>query len=179
MPRPKTKEELINASTANFAKLWKLIDSMPDVALNTAFDFSADPKKTEAHWARDKNLRDVLVHLYEWHQLLIRWIKANTSGEKAAFLPEPFNWKTYGDMNVAFWEKHQNTSLAEAKEMVKSSHDAALALIATLSDEQLFTKKYFDWTGTTTVGSYCISSLSSHYDWAIKKLRAHVKNVSA
>jgi hypothetical protein len=25
------------------------------------------------------------------------------------FLPEPYDWKTYGDMNVKFWEKHQTT----------------------------------------------------------------------
>ena len=36
------------------------IDSMTEQELATSFDFSGDEKKKEAHWQRDKNLRDVL-----------------------------------------------------------------------------------------------------------------------
>ena len=39
------------------------------------YDFSGDEGKKEAHWQRDRNLRDVLMHLYEWHQLLLNWLK--------------------------------------------------------------------------------------------------------
>ncbi|MCG8416015.1 MAG: ClbS/DfsB family four-helix bundle protein [Pseudomonadales bacterium] len=173
MARPTTKSALMELAKTNFEKLWQLIDSMPEEALNTDFDFSNDVSKKEAHWSRDKNLRDVLVHLYEWHQLLLNWITSNRGGDKADFLPSPYNWKTYGEMNIGFWKKHQNTQLKTAKELVTVSHRDALALIQTFTNEELFTKKYFDWTGTTTLGSYCISATSSHYDWAIKKLRAH------
>ncbi len=82
----------------------KLIDSISKKVLNTEFDFSDDLKKKEAHWGRDKNLRDVLIHLYEWHQLLLNWIESNTNGNKSNFLPEPYTWKTYGEMNIKFWE---------------------------------------------------------------------------
>ncbi|MGO3678157.1 MAG: ClbS/DfsB family four-helix bundle protein, partial [Microbacteriaceae bacterium] len=34
---------------------------------------------------------------------------------------------------------------------------------------------FFPWTGTTSLGSYCVSATSSHYDWAIKKIRAHIR----
>ena len=39
------------------------------------YDFSGDDRKKEAYWKRDKNLRGVLMHLYEWHQLLLNWLK--------------------------------------------------------------------------------------------------------
>lgn len=81
MGRPTTKDELIEAAEINFDKLLKLIDSMSEEALNTEFNFSSDVNKKEQHWARDKNLRDVLVHLYEWHQLLIKWVNANINGK--------------------------------------------------------------------------------------------------
>lgn len=178
MARPTTKKEMIDAATTNFAKLWKLIDSMSEESLNTEFDFTNHLKKKEAHWKRDKNLRDVLVHLYEWHQLLLNWIKSNLAGDKSHFLPEPYTWKTYGEMNIEFWKKHQKTNLEDSKKMLKGSHQSVMELTQTFSNKALFTKKYFDWTGTTTLGSYCVSTLSSHYDWATKKLRAHVKNVS-
>jgi hypothetical protein len=176
MPRPSTKNDLIEAANTNYQKLEQLIDSMSDEVLNTEFDFSNDTKKNQAHWQRDKNLRDILIHLYEWHQLLLSWVENNTSGNKSNFLPKPYTWKTYGDMNVKFWQKHQTTELDDAKEMFKKSHKSVLKMIQTFSNDQLFKKKSFDWTGTTTLGSYCVSATSSHYDWAIKKLKAHIKN---
>jgi hypothetical protein len=178
MARPTTKKDLIQAADSNFEKLWQIIDSMSEKDLKIEFDFSDDIKKKEAHWKRDKNLRDVLIHLYEWHQLLLNWVKNNMSGNKSNFLPEPYNWKTYGEMNVEFWKKHQSTKLENAKRMFNESHKSVSELIQSFSNDELFMKKKFDWTGTTTLGSYCVSATSSHYDWAVKKLKAHIKRIA-
>ena len=40
---------------------------------------------------RDKRVRDALAHLYEWYLLLINFIQKNLSGERASFLPQPYN----------------------------------------------------------------------------------------
>jgi len=165
MPRPTTKADLIQAANDQFAKLWTLIDEMSDE------EKSADIVPNE----RDKNVRDVLVHLYEWHCLLLNWIQTNTNGKPAPFLPAPYNWKTYPQMNVAFWEKHQNTSYTDAEAMLKKTHKEVMAIIETFSNEDLFSKGAFDWTGTTTLGSYCVSATSSHYDWAIKDIKKALK----
>lgn len=177
MPRPKSKSELITAANENFACLMKTANEMTKAELETPFDFSNDTKKAEAHWKRDKNLRDVLIHLYEWHQLLLKWAPANRSGNSVPFLPEPFNWKTYGDMNVGFWNKHQSTDLETAKKMLEKSHADVMALLDTFTDAELFEKDVFPWVGGSVLGSYFISVTSSHYDWAIKKLKAHKKIV--
>ncbi len=176
MSRPTTKDELMKAAAENYAKLNELISSLTEEQLATPFDFSADVKKKEAHWRRDKNLRDVLVHLYEWHMLLLNWVEANENGESKPFLPEPYNWKTYGEMNVKLWEKHQSTSLEEAKKLLEKSHAETMKLAEKFSNEELFTKGYFKWTGGNALGSYFVSDTSSHYDWAMKKLKAHIKN---
>jgi len=127
---------------------------------------------------RDRNIRDVLVHLYEWHHLLLNWIRFNQAGNKINFLPEPYNWRTYPQMNIEFWEKHQNTSLEKAVELLKRSHSETMELIGSFSNEQLFTTKHFPWTGTTSLGSYCVSATSSHYAWGIKKIKTHKKALS-
>ena len=165
MSRPTDKPTLLAAANGEFEKLWKLIDAMPDTVRRAAFAFDD----------RDKNLRDVLVHLYEWHQLLLDWVRANRAGETASFLPAPYTWKTYPQMNVAFWEKHQDTPLDKAKTMLTQSHAEVMALIEPFTSDELFVKKHFPWTGTTSLGSYCVSATSSHYDWAVKKLKQHVK----
>lgn len=51
-------------------------------------------------------------------------------------------------------------------------------LIERFSDTELFNKKHFVWTGTTSLGSYCVSVTSSHYDWALAKLRKHRKTAA-
>ena len=169
MPSPTTKADLIQAANEQFAKLWTLIGEMSDE------EKSADIVPNE----RDKNVRDVLVHLYEWHCLLLNWIRSNTNRNPAPFLPAPYNWKTYPQMNVVFWEKHQNTSYTDAETMLKKTHKEVLALIETFSNEALFSKGTFDWTGTTTLGSYCVSATSSHYDWAIKDIKKALKKYRA
>lgn len=167
MPRPTTKEQLLKAGEDNFNKLFALIDSMNREQQEQVFSFED----------RDKNIRDVLIHLYEWHQLLLNWVRNNQAGNKVNFLPDPYNWKNYPEMNIAFWKKHQDTPLDEARKLLLKSHADVTELIGTFSDEELFTKKHFPWTGTTSLGSYCVSSAPSHYDWAIKKIKQHQKNL--
>ncbi len=169
MARPTTQTQLLEQSEANYNKLLELINSMT----------TEEQEKTFAFEDRDRNIRDVLVHLYEWHQLLIGWVKSNQSGITTSFLPEPYNWKTYPQMNMELWQKHQDTSYSKSIELIKKSHWDVMLLIKQYSDEELFTKKYFSWTGTTSLGSYCVSATSSHYDWAIKKIKKHKKSLIA
>ncbi len=165
MPRPTTKSDLIDAANSQFLKLSSLLESMSEEEQNAVFLFED----------RDKNLRDILVHLHEWHQLLLNWVNANQTENSKPFLPAPYNWKTYPQMNMELWEKHQNTPYAQSKAMLRESHDTVVNMIEVFSNEELFVRKHFSWTGTTTLGSYCASATSSHYDWAIKKIRKHLK----
>lgn len=175
MPRSRNKDDLIKAADEQYQKLNDFINSMTEQELTTKFDFSGDPKKTERHWGRDKNLRDIYIHLYEWHQLLLNWIKANESGNERPFILEPYSWKTYGDMNCEFWEKHQKTSLEDAKQMFEESHATVYRLLDNYTNEQLFGRGVYPWVNTD-LGSYFVSVMPSHYDWALKKLKAHRKN---
>lgn len=188
MPRPQNKADLLALAEKNYDELVKFIGSMSDAEKNTSFDFSSLNKK-EAHWSRDKNARDVICHLVEWHKLLFKFVAENTkngSGGKSEngkpaivyqFLPEPYNWKNYGDMNRAIWQDCQEIPLEKALSDFAESHRKVLELAASFSDEELFAKKHFAWTGTTNLGAYFISTTCSHYDWALKKLKAHRKIV--
>jgi hypothetical protein len=178
MARPQTKSDLILAAETNYTKLMKLIDSLTENELNTEFDFSKDEKKKEAHWKRDRNLRDVIVHLNEWHNLMLKWVENNQGGLKRPFLMKGYNWKTYGDMNIVFLKRNQLVTLDVAMEQFKESHQAIISKIEKMSNDELFQKNSFDWVGGSTIGSYYVSVTSSHYDWAIKKIKAHRKNIN-
>lgn len=176
MPRPQCKEDLIEASQTNYRKLMDMIEGMTEKELETPMDFS-DTNKKEAHWKRDKNVRDIVIHLVEWHNLLIDWLDQNKAGVRKPFLMEGYNWKTYGEMNLLFWNRNQDKSLEAALEEFKESHAKAMERVEAMSNEELYQAGYYDWTRNSTIGSYCCSTLSSHYEWAMKKLKAHKKLV--
>lgn len=58
MPRPQTKKDLLIAANDGFDKLFAMIDSMTLEEQNAVFSFPVTEKDKEAHWHRDKNLRD-------------------------------------------------------------------------------------------------------------------------
>ena len=147
MPRPINKTDLLQSSETQFQKLQNLILSLSEQDQES--DFSFDPE----------------------FLILLHWIGENQKGVKTSFLPAPYTWKTYGEMNRALRKKHQTTSLKTAKQFLNKSHSEVMKLIDSFSDQELFTKAYFSRTGTTSLGSYCISATSSHYDWAMKKLK--------
>lgn len=171
--RPKSKEELLILAAENYEKLQQLIDSIPEEQREATFDFEEVflEKKKEAHWRRDQTIKDVLIHLYEWHCLLLKWVTDNQMGEAVPFLPEPYNWRTTAEMNRAFTKKHQFTTLRQASDWLKESHAEVMLLAKTFDDDQLFQKKQYRWVGNTTLGGYFVSATSSHYDWAIKKIK--------
>lgn len=166
MPRPKTKEDLLVAGETQFSKMWETIESLSNDNINKTFSFED----------RDRNVRDVLVHLYEWDLLLLDWISSNLKGKQKHLLPDGYNWKTYPALNILFWEKHQSTNFLEAKTLLLNSHSKVMDQIDKFTNEELFTKKYYNWTGTTSLGSYCVSTTSSHYDWAFKKVKKHFQS---
>ena len=65
--------------------------------------------------------------------------------------------------------------LGKAKEMLRKTHKKMLELIEIRTNDELFSKGVYKWTKGSTLGAYFVSSTSSHYDWAMKKLKKHIK----
>ena len=167
MARPTTKADLLEAGAQQFAKLWTLIDSMTPAEQNAAFAFED----------RDKNLRDVLIHLYEWHQMVKRWHREGTlEGGLPAVPGEGYTWLTLPALNAEIWKMYQHVPLDDAKQMLRDSHSMVVALIEPHTNEELFAKGVYKWTKSSTLGAYFVSGTSSHYDWAMKKLKKHIKS---
>ena len=111
---------------------------------------------------------------------MLGWYDVGMRGEKPDIPAAGFTWRTTPDLNRELWAEHQGTSLEAALELLTQSHQEVHNLILRHTDEELFTKKLYAWTGTTSLGAYLVSSTSSHYDWGlkkIKKLRRHLGSV--
>lgn len=161
MPRPTTKKDLLALSEENLRKLFSFIESIPESMREKEYPLNE----------RDKNIRDVLCHLHEWHLMVNRWYEEGRNGGSPAVPGEGYTWKTLPALNRVIWEKYQRVSLTDANALLRESHAETTRLIERLSDEQLFTLKMYPWTKTTTLGAYFVSATSSHYDWALKTLK--------
>ncbi len=158
MARPKTKPELLDLSSKNFEKLNEFVEKLSTTEQEKEF-----PKGT-----MNRNIRDVLTHLHHWHMMVSEWYRIGMTGEKPDIPAKGYTWKTTPELNRTILEQYQNTSLADAKKLLKNSYKQVRKLIMNHTDEELFEKKRYKWTGTTSLGAYLISATSSHYDWALK-----------
>lgn len=161
MPKPKTKAELLAAGRDNFDKLNALVDSFSEEERNAEF-----PEGT-----LNRNIRDVLAHLHHWHLLMSGWYREGMRGEKPDMPAEGFSWSETPRMNLEIREKYRSLELSEARRLLEESFLEVRGLIEQHSEEELFEKRRYSWTGSTSLGAYLISNTSSHYQWAHKLIR--------
>jgi hypothetical protein len=164
MPRPTNKKELLELSGINFSKLMEFIDSLPE-------DYKVKAYENDELNDRDKTISDVICHLHEWHLMMEEWYKIGMSGKKPAIPAEDVTWQTLPILNHRIYEKYKGTELKQAITLLNKSHKDVMALIRKHNDDELFTKKKYPWTGTTSLGAYLISATSSHYDWGLKTIK--------
>jgi len=161
MARPKSKIELQQLSASNFKKLMDQVDGMPPNDRNAEFP--------EGYLNR--NIKDVLAHLHEWHNMMIMWYNQGMKGQKPDIPKKGYTWKTTPALNQEIWNQYKDDSFTDILSKLKESHRKVTKLIDSHSNESLFTKKKYKWTGSTSLGAYLISSTSSHYDWAYKLIK--------
>lgn len=165
MARPKTKQELLKQSNDNYIKLLEFIRNLD----------ATDLEKEFPEGYLNRNIRDVLAHLHEWHLMVIGWYEVGMKGDKPDIPAKGYNWRTTPDLNREIWKKYRNTPLVEVKELLKSSHGKVSKLIQKHSNEELFERKRYLWTGNNAMGAYFVSATSSHYDWALKLIKKCLK----
>jgi hypothetical protein len=97
------------------------------------------------------------------------------SGKKPDIPAKGYTWRTTSKLNHKINELYRGTALEAAKISLQASHAKVYKLIEDHSDDELFTRKKYAWTGTTSLGAYLISATSSHYDWALKLIKRGLK----
>ena len=161
MPKPKTKAELLAAGRDNFHKLNALVDSFSEEEQNAEL-----PEGT-----LNRNIRDVLAHLHHWHLLMLGWSREGMRGEKPAMPAEGYSWSETPRLNREIQEKYRFLELSEARRLLGESFLEVRGLVEQHTEDELFEKRRYPWTGSTSLGAYLISNTSSHYHWAYKLIR--------
>ena len=119
----------------------------------------------------NRNIGDVLAHLHHWHLMFLEWYKVGMTGKKPDMPARGHTWKTLPELNREIWKKYKDTGLEQARKMLETSFRSVQKIIEKHSEEELFTKKKYGWTGSTSLAAYLISTTSSHYDWGYKLIK--------
>lgn len=175
MPQPQDKTSLLDSAQALFAELQTLWQNTVLSILETDFL----PRTTKAKcttFEQGDNMRDVLMHIYEWQRLQIAFVDNIRKGEPKDFIPDPYR-KNYKEMDEVNRLNDQKYSASEAMEMLRQSHEEIVALAESFTEDELFGKKVFKVTYTTTMAAYFMSVTTSPYSQAIKRLKSHIRSM--
>lgn len=164
MPRPTHKSELLDAAASEFARLNAMIDALPPAARDA--EFSGD--------GRDRNVRDVVAHLAEWHTMLVGWLAESHAGGTPAVPGEGYTWQTLDALNAAIREKWTATPLAEAMRANQESHEALREAVGAIPEDDLFTVGRYPWTGPEPLTDFVNETMAHHYLWAMTTIEANL-----
>lgn len=165
MGRPTSRDELLAR-----------MDSELD-ALLADVELLAPDELTRPGACGDWSAKDLLAHLDAWLELFLGWERIGSAGGQPAMPAPGFTWAELPALNAEL----RSRSLGDAPDAVmsrlRSSHQQAWDVIAGYTDDDLFAKRRYGWTGTTSVGSYAVSATTSHYAWARKEVRRYTKGL--
>ena len=115
MARPKSKKELLDLSTRFFLRFMDQVDGI--YTEHGDADFPAG--------TMNRNMKDVMAHVHEWHNLMIAWYNIGMSGEKLKMPKEGYTWKTVPALNKVILETYKEESFfwssLRSAEMANSS----------------------------------------------------------
>jgi hypothetical protein len=165
MARPISKEELLFQSEEACINLLDLINSFSEESQHKIYT------NNELN-DRDKTFADIIMHLHEWHLMRKNWYDEGMAGTKPSL---SYSLQQLTIINRSIWEKHQGTELKKAIALFKKSHKEIIAIINHHTDEELFTKQKYFFTGSTTLGAYLFYNTADHYNWAFKTIKKLMK----
>ncbi len=145
----------------NFQAMWQEVESIPA-------DF-----RLAAGACEEWSVKDILAHLDAWHDMFLLWEREGSAGRKPDMPAPGFTWKDTPALNEAIWERTRYDGYDDVCNRLRSTYDEVRSIVESYDNEDLFTKRRYKWTGSTSVGSYAVSATSSHYDWARQLIRKY------
>ena len=167
MPRPQTKEKILSESQKEREALEEFLSAL------------SPEQMTEPGMLGDWSVKDVLAHLYEWEQMVLRWLAATERGEMPAVPAAGYKWSQLPALNEEIRGKHSSRLLDEMLTMYHDSYKQIMETIESIPEDEMFTPGLYPWMNKNTLGAYFVSATSSHYRWARMEMKKRLKAKAA
>lgn len=159
MSKPITKDQIIETAQKERNALEELLNGL------------TSDQMTQPNVVGDWSAKDVLGHLIEWEQMVMKWYDAGVKGKTPAVPSEEYNWGQLPQLNHVIYLKYRDRSLADIQKDFKASYNKIMKTIQAISEKELFTRGHYTWSRNNTLAAYFVSGTSSHYRWARTALR--------
>lgn len=138
---------------------------------------SLDPRElTEPGvWGDGWSIKDLMAHLVEWEQMLLRWYRESAAGGVPEVPAPGYTWRETPALNQAIWKKHAERSLAAVRRDFASSYRETLETVREIPEEVLLNPGAMPWSNTP-LASYVAANTCSHYRTANKILRRWLRS---
>ncbi|QPH55714.1 ClbS/DfsB family four-helix bundle protein [Pontivivens ytuae] len=165
MPAATTKADLLAITRRDYAKLEKLLASIPeDVAL--------------AKDADGISIKDIVGHRAHWIDLYLGWYADGQAGREVHIPAKGYNWAQLKPYNAKVRAEQAGLGWAAAQAMLANNHAALLGHLEALPDEALYGAPMIG-SEKWTAGRFAESAGPSHYRSAIRAIRASLKALQA
>ena len=154
MPKLTTKNQIIETAQTERGLLEQLLANL------------TPEQMTQPNIVGNWSTKDILGHLVEWEQMVVKWYQAGIKGKVPAVPSEEYNWGQLPQLNHAIFLKHRDRDLADIQKNFKTSYKTIMKTIQNIPEKELFTRGHFAWTRNNTLAAYFVSATSSHYRWA-------------
>ena len=157
MSRFSTKEDLLADAAAARVKLEGLLDEIPDTAkLEPIVD--------------GMSVKDFITHRTEWGRMMINRYNEAAAGGTPAVPAEGYTWGQLNELNAEIHTRFAGTRLDEAESRFTRTNDELFALINGCSEDELFEKRFYSFTGTTDLAAHFTSATGGNYRSAYKHI---------
>ena len=158
MARPMNKKELIEFSDAKFTLLMERVRDMPE-------------KEIVKLRSNQRSVKDNLAHVYAWQLMMLDWYAIGMTGKKPDMPLKGYTWKDSVRLNKMIDDTYKDTALKTVLGNLTKTHTKLIQIMKKHSEKELFTKKLYPWTGSSSLAVYLRLATYSHYDWALKKIK--------
>ncbi|MFW5702964.1 MAG: ClbS/DfsB family four-helix bundle protein [Candidatus Dojkabacteria bacterium] len=163
LPRARTKKELIEFGNLEKEKLLENIDTIKELGIEDEYVFG------------NRKPKDIVAHLVAWQKLMDTWYTEGMEGLDPEIPAPGYTFKTAPKLNEKLFQEYKNVPLEKILAELEKTHSKMIKYIDKHSDKEHFTKKKYKWTGSTSMGTYFASAVSSHYAWANELLKKLIK----
>lgn len=163
MPAATDKSALLAVTQKDFAKLDKLIETIPDDVAMTKLD-------------EDTSIKDTIGHRAYWIGLFLGWYEDGIAGREVHIPAKGYKWNQLKELNASVRAEQSDLGWQTAKGLLRSNHARLIGRIEGLSDDDLYGHPM---TGNDkwTAGRFAEASGASHYRSAAKFIRSGLRQL--
>ncbi|MHC5307281.1 ClbS/DfsB family four-helix bundle protein [Bartonella sp. LJL80] len=167
MATPQNKDELLQAISTNFDKLYSELEKLPS-GLTDLPDLDGHAKDTKI------TVSDLVAYLLGWNELVLKWLD-NDANDKYTDFPETgYKWNELGKLAQKFYADYKYVPFVQLKSQLKAAKEKIVEEIKKRNNVELYEQK---WYGKWTMGRMIQFNTSSPYSNAVKRIRKWIKAI--